>query len=78
MVYPIVCYGDVQDKSYPTVISLIELGTRQNFVFFEEGTPIIHYSLFWINFFVFLIDIKRIIIYFYFIFDLLLNKYLKK
>ena len=46
MVYPIVCYGDVQDKSYPTVISLIELGTRQNFVFFEEGTPIIHYSLF--------------------------------
>jgi len=47
MVYPIVCFGNVQDKSRSTVISLIKFGTKKTKKFlFEEGTPIIHYSLF--------------------------------
>lgn len=69
----IVCL--IQDKVRSSVISLIKPGTKKiKFCLFEEGMPIIYYSLFWF----FLIDIKRFIIYFDLISYLLSNKYHKK
>ena len=47
IVFPIVCFGNVQDKSRSSVIPLIKFGIKKTkCCLFEEGTPIIHYSLF--------------------------------
>jgi hypothetical protein len=55
IVYPIVCFGNVQDKACSSVISLIKLGIKKTkCCLFGEGIPSIHYSFFFIiSFFLF-------------------------
>lgn len=47
IVYLIVCFGNIKDKVRSSVISLIKPGTKKTkYCLFEEGMPIIYYSLF--------------------------------
>jgi len=57
MDYPIVCFGNVQDKAHSSVISLIKFGIKKTkLCLLEKGMPIIHYSFFVIDNFFFFLD----------------------